>query len=128
MNGIIQLTLCIMPKLCIYLTPCNSIRVYERTVERLSGSASGRSFEYNVCGMNSSTNVNPVKSGKTSISESIYNEMEVNVIHFSSLSNWTHVGTIAVLQCFDFTQSTERHFAMFGAQGDLLQSHHLIRC
>lgn len=55
-----------MPKLCIYLTPCSSMLEYERTVDRLSGSASGRNFEYNVCGMNSSTNDKPVKSGNTS--------------------------------------------------------------
>lgn len=46
--------------------------VYIRMVDRLSGSKSFLSIEYNVCGINSNTNDKPVISGNTSSNDIIY--------------------------------------------------------
>lgn len=62
----ILLTRCMIPILCIYLTPCNNMVVYDRMVDRLNGIDSFFNIEYNVCGINSNTNDNPVISGNTS--------------------------------------------------------------
>lgn len=45
--------------------------VYIRMVDRLSGTESFFSIEYNVCGINSNTNDKPVISGKTSSNDII---------------------------------------------------------
>lgn len=61
-----------IPILCIYLTPHNNMLVYDRMVDRLNGIDSFFNTEYNVCGINSNTNDNPVISGNTSNNDIIY--------------------------------------------------------
>lgn len=112
-----------MPKLCIYLTPCSSMLEYERTVDRLSGSASGRNFEYNVCGINSSTNDKPVKSGKTSNKDIIWKIQITFNCCFSELSP-----SQTALNDEDDSRMDNRNSAMFLFRAMYSMRFHHVSC
>lgn len=122
--------------------------VYIRMVDRLSGSESFLSIEYNVCGINSNTNDKPVISGNTSSNDIIYilefilvshakknktkqtKNIWILILHQSSTNQTanTHILAIAMLQCFYFTHGAQRNFAMFCPEWYFFDGHHFARC